>query len=270
MERVELVIIGVVVLALIVLLRMAVKIVRQWERGVVLRFGRLKDIREPGLRLIVPFVDQMVKADLRIVTMVLEPQEVITRDNVTIRVDAVVYFQVNDPKRAVINVEDYRMATTQIALTTLRSVIGQSELDEILAHRDAVNNRMRDIIETQTEEPWGVRVTVAEVKDVLLPEAMQRAMARQAESEREKRAKIIHAEGERAAAQTLADAGDILGTTPIALQLRYLQTLTEIAGEKSSTIIPLPIDIMGAIRDALAPALAQGDGRHKLVSKAEI
>ena len=266
----ELLIAGVVVIALIVVLSKAVKIVKQWERGVVLRFGRLKDIRDPGLRIIVPFVDQMIKVDLRIVTMVLEPQEVITRDNVTIKVDAVVYFQVYDAQRAVINVEDYRIATTQIALATLRSVLGQSELDEILAHRDAVNSRMREIIAGQTEQPWGVRVTVAEVKDVLLPEVMQRAMARQAEAEREKRAKIIHAEGELAAAQTLADAGDILGTKPIAVQLRYLQTLTEIAGERSSTIIPLPIDILGAVRDALAlapPARAQG-GRQALFPKA--
>ena len=267
----ELLIIGVVVIALIVVLSKAIKIVKQWERGVVLRFGRLKDIRDPGLRIIVPFVDQMIKVDLRIVTMVLEPQEVITRDNVTIKVDAVVYFQVYDAQRAVINVEDYRIATTQIALATLRSVLGQSELDEILAHRDAVNSRMREIIAGQTEQPWGVRVTVAEVKDVLLPETMQRAMARQAEAEREKRAKIIHAEGERAAAQTLADAGDILGTKPIAVQLRYLQTLTEIAGEKSTTIIPLPIDILGAVRDALAlaPARSQG-GRQTLLPKAEL
>lgn len=235
----------------LILASLAINIVRQWERGVVLRFGRLMGVRDPGLRLIIPIVERMIKVDLRVVTMVLEPQEVITRDNVTIRVDAVVYFKVVDAETAVIKVENYRQATTQIALTTLRSVLGQSELDEVLAHREEINSRLREIIDEQTEEPWGVLVTVAEVKDVVLPEGMQRAMARQAEAEREKRAKIVHAEGEFEAAETLSQAADIITRHPVALQLRYLQTLVEMAGERTSTIIPLPIDALSALRESL-------------------
>ncbi len=242
--------IGVVVL---VILAFAVKIVKQYERGVVLRFGRLIGTRQPGFNLIVPFIDRMNKVSLRIVTTVLEPQEVITRDNVTVRVNAVVYFMVIDPIKAVINVENYRQATIQLALTTLRSVLGQSELDELLAHRDQINLRLREIIDEQTEEPWGVRATLVEVKDALLPETMQRVMAKQAESEREKRAKIIHAEGEREAAKTLADAAEIIQSQPAALQLRYLQTLVEMAGERNSTIIPLTVDILGALSNKASP-----------------
>ncbi len=240
-------IIFLIVAAVLVVLPFAVKIVKQYERGVVLRFGRLVGTRNPGFNLIIPFIDRMTKVSLRIVTTVLEPQEVITRDNVTIRVDAVVYFMVIDPVKAVINVEDFRQATIQLALTTLRSVLGQSELDELLAHRDQINLRLREIIDEQTEEPWGVRATLVEVKDALLPEAMQRVMARQAESEREKRAKVIHAEGERAAAETLAEAAKIIHAQPAALQLRYLQTLVEMSGEKNSTIIPLTVDIVSAL-----------------------
>ena len=176
--------------------------------------------------------------------MVLEPQEVITRDNVTVRVDAVVYFMVIDPIKAVINVEEYKQAIIQLALTTLRSVLGQSEMDELLAHRDQINLRLREIIDEQSETPWGVRATLVEIKDVLLPEPMQRAMARQAEAEREKRAKVIHAEGERLAADTLAEAARIIQTQPAALQLRYLQSLVEMAGERNSTIIPLTVDLL--------------------------
>lgn len=240
-----------IVVAGLVLLAFAVRIVKQYERGVVLRFGRLVGTRRPGFNLIIPFVDRMTKVSLRITTAVLEPQEVITKDNVTIKVDAVVYFMVVDPIKAVINVEDYRQATTQIALTTMRSVLGQSDLDEVLAHRDQINLRLRQIIDEQTEEPWGVRVTLVEVKDVLLPETMQRAMARQAEAEREKRAKVIHAEGEYQAAETLAGAARIINTEPAALQLRYLQTLVEIAGERTSTIIPLPLNVLGALAGSL-------------------
>jgi regulator of protease activity HflC (stomatin/prohibitin superfamily) len=229
----------------------AVKIVQQWERGVVLRLGRLTGIREPGLNLILPWIDRMVKVDLRVETLVLEPQEVITRDNVTVHVDAVVYFKVIDAEKAVIEVKNYAKATTQIALTTLRSVLGQSELDELLSHRDRINERLRDIIDEHTEEPWGVQVVTVEVKDVLLPEGLQRAMARQAEAEREKRAKIIHAEGEFAAAEKLVQAGDMIADQPVSLQLRYLQTLVEMAGERTSTIIPIPLNIVRA----LAPAL---------------
>jgi len=240
-------IIFAIVIVGLALLAFTIRIVRQYERGVVLRFGRLVGTRNPGFNVIIPFVDRMTKVSLRIVTTVLEPQEVITRDNVTVRVDAVVYFMVIDPVKAVINVEDYRQATIQLALTTLRSVLGQSELDELLAHRDQVNLRLREIIDEQTEEPWGVRATLVEVKDVLLPETMQRAMARQAESEREKRAKVIHAEGERLAAETLTEAAEIIQSQPAALQLRYLQTLVEMAGERNSTIIPVTVDILKAL-----------------------
>lgn len=242
--------IGIVVL---VLIAFAVKIVKQYERGVVLRFGRLVRARTPGFNVILPFIDRMTKISLRIVTTVLEPQEVITRDNVTVKVDAVVYFMVIDPVKVVINVENYQEAIIQLALTTLRSVLGQSDLDELLAHRDQINLRLRQIIDEQSEEPWGVRATLVEIKDVLLPEAMQRTMARQAEAEREKRAKIIHAEGEKAAAATLAEAAQIIQSQPAALQLRYLQTLVEISGEKNSTVIPLTLDIVGALSNLPKP-----------------
>lgn len=238
------VILGIVI---VLLLALSMRVIKQYERGIILRFGRLAGVRQPGFNMIIPLVDRMPKVSLRISTMVLEPQEVITRDNVTIRVDAVVYFMVVDPIKVVINVEDYKQAVTQLALTTLRSVLGQSELDELLAHRDEINQRLRQIIDEQTEEPWGVRATLVEVKDVLLPDNLQRAMAKQAESEREKRAKVIHAEGEYQAAGTLAQAAEIIEARPIALQLRYLQTLVEMSGEKSSTIIPLTVDIMNAL-----------------------
>jgi regulator of protease activity HflC (stomatin/prohibitin superfamily) len=240
-------IIFLIVVVVLILLAAAIRIVKQYERGVVLRFGRLVGARQPGFNTIIPFVDRLTKVSLRIITWVLEPQEIITRDNVTVRVDAVVYFMVIDPVKAMINVENYREATIQLALTTLRSVLGQSELDELLAHRDQINQRLRQIIDEQTEEPWGVRATLVEVKDVLLPETMQRAMARQAESEREKRAKIIHAHGEREAAETLAEAAQIIQKQPAALQLRYLQTLVEMSGEKNSTIIPLTVDVVNAL-----------------------
>lgn len=243
----------IVVVALI-LAGLTFRIVKQYERGVILRFGRFAGVRGPGLNMIIPLVDHMIKISLRVVTMVLEPQEVITKDNVTVRVDAVVYFMVIDAEKAIINVENFREATTQLALTTLRSVLGQSELDELLSHRDEINLRIREIIDHQTEEPWGVRATIVEVKDVLLPEAMQRAMARQAEAEREKRAKVIHAEGEFDAAATLAKAAKIINDQPAALQLRYLQTLVEMSGERNSTIIPIPLDIASAISNITKPS----------------
>ncbi len=244
--------IAVGIVAALVVFVPAIRIVQQYERGVLLRFGKLVGTRDPGFNLIIPYVDRMIKIDLRTVTWALtERQEIITRDNVTVHVDAVVYFNVFDPVKAVLNVEDYKTATEQLALTTLRSVLGQSDLDELLAHRDRVNARLRDIIDEHTEEPWGVRVSLVEVKDALLPEDMQRAMARQAEAEREKRAKIIHAEGEYAAAETLKQAADVMALQPITLQLRYLQTLIEMAGEKSATIIPLPLDLLGSIAQAL-------------------
>jgi len=250
-------VVGIIVaLALITWLLLGIKVVHQWERGVLLRFGKFVGMRGPGLNFIIPIVHQLIKVDTRIMTVILEPQEVITKDNVTIKVDAVVYFRVVDAEKAVINVEDFISASTQIALTTLRSVLGQSELDELLAHRDQINLRLKEIIDEQTEQPWGVLVTVAEVKDVLLPETMQRAMARQAEAEREKRAKVVHAQGERLAAENLTEAARILGDEPIAVHLRYLQSMVEMAGERNSTIIPIPLDILSAVR-SLVPSAAR-------------
>ncbi|TAK30065.1 MAG: slipin family protein [Chloroflexota bacterium] len=261
MEYFSYVVGGIIVL---VLIWWAIKIVQQYEGGVVLRLGRLAGIRTPGFNLILPVLDRMIKVDLRVITMVVEPQEVITKDNVTIKVDAVVYFQVVKPELAVIKVLDYVRATSQIAQTTLRSVLGQSELDELLAHRDEINQKLGQIIDAQTE-PWGVKVSHVEVKDVQLPESMQRAMARQAEAEREKRAKIIHAEGEYQASERLAQAAKVIGREPAALQLRYLQTLTEMAGERNSTIIPLPLDIIGVV-NSLIHNNKQADAESKLPS----
>jgi regulator of protease activity HflC (stomatin/prohibitin superfamily) len=240
-----------VLLFVIVIVWPAVKIVKQWERGIVLRFGRYAGIRSPGLNTIIPYVERLIKVDTRVETMVVEPQEVITKDNVTVQVDAVLYFQVVSPEDAVMKVMDYEQATTQISLTTLRSVLGQSELDELLSHRDRVNERLQQIIDQHTE-PWGVQVTAVEVKDVLLPDVLQRAMARQAEAERERRAKVVHAEGEHQAAERLAEAAHIIAGEPISLQLRYLHTLVQMAGERTSTIIPLPLEIFGAVQEAMA------------------
>ncbi len=232
------------VIFLLAILSAAIKIVQEYERGVIFRLGRLMGPRGPGLFIIIPFVDRMVKVDLRVVTLDIPAQECITRDNVTVKINAVVYYRVIDPSRAIVQVEDFRRATWNIAQTTLRNVIGQSELDELLAHRERINEKLQRIIDEQTE-PWGVKVSIVEVKDVELPQTMQRAMARQAEAEREKRAKIIHAEGEFQAAQQLAEAARVVGTEPATIQLRYLQTLTEIAVEKNSTIIfPVPIEFI--------------------------
>jgi len=232
------------VIFLLAILSAAIKIVQEYERGVIFRLGRLMGPRGPGLFIIIPFVDRMVKVDLRVVTLDIPAQECITRDNVTVKINAVVYYRVIDPSRAIVQVEDFRRATWNIAQTTLRNVIGQSELDELLAHRERINEKLQRIIDEQTE-PWGVKVSIVEVKDVELPQTMQRAMARQAEAEREKRAKIIHAEGEFQAAQQLAEAARVVGTEPATIQLRYLQTLTEIAVEKNSTIIfPVPIELI--------------------------
>jgi regulator of protease activity HflC (stomatin/prohibitin superfamily) len=237
---------GFVGLILLFILFSAIKVVQEYERGVIFRLGRFAGAKGPGLFFIIPFIDRMIKVDLRTVTLDVPSQEAISRDNVTLKVNAVVYFRVLDPGKAIIQVEDYRRATWQIAQTTLRNVIGQSELDELLAHREKVNEELQRIIDEQTE-PWGVKVSIVEVKDVELPQTMQRAMARQAEAEREKRAKIIHAEGEFSAAQQLSEAANVIGREPATLQLRYLQTLTEIATEKNSTIIfPVPIDLLTA------------------------
>jgi regulator of protease activity HflC (stomatin/prohibitin superfamily) len=232
----------VVILGLLV---SAVRIVQEYERGVIFRLGRISGgPRGPGLFLVIPFIDRMVKIDLRVVTLDIPPQDCITKDNVTVRVNAVVYFRVIDPVKSVVNIRNFTQATAQIAQTSLRSVVGQRELDELLANREEVNQDLQHIIDDQTD-PWGVKVGIVEVKDVELPEVMKRAMARQAEAEREKRAKIIHAQGEYQAAEQLRDAAELIATQPSALQLRYLQTLTEISVEKNSTIIfPLPIDLI--------------------------
>ncbi|MDM8528937.1 slipin family protein [Anaerolineales bacterium HSG24] len=229
----------------------AVRVVKEYERGVIFRLGRFAGSKGPGLFFLVPFIDIMSKVDLRTVTLDVPTQEAITRDNVTIKVNAVVYFRVYDPGDAIIQVEDYRRATREIAQTTLRNVIGQSELDEILAHREKTNNELQKIIDEQTE-PWGIKVSLVEVKDLELPQTMQRAMAKQAEAEREKRAKIIHAYGELEASKQLAEAAHIIGQEPATIQLRYLQTLTEIAAERNSTVVfPVPIDIFSAVTNFL-------------------
>jgi regulator of protease activity HflC (stomatin/prohibitin superfamily) len=241
----DLMMVGVGVVGALLVIVPAFKIVWQFERGLVFRFGKFRGERTAGLNLIIPYIDRMIKVDMRVETLVVEPQEVITRDNVTVEVDAVVYFKVVKAEDAIIKVKDYAKATGQFALTTLRSVLGQSELDELLAHRDKVNARLRDIIDEHTE-PWGVEASFVEVKDVLLPEHLQRSMARQAEAEREKRAKIIHAEGEREASKALVEAADTLAQSPISLQLRYLQTLVEMASEQNATVLPIP---MGLVTD---------------------
>ncbi len=241
------ILLGVVLVFILLVLISSIKVVQEYERGVVFRLGRLAGVRGPGLILLVPFIERMQKIDLRTVTMDIPAQEVITRDNVTVRVNAVAYFRVIDPSAAVVNVADYIRATSQIAQTTLRSVLGQSSLDDLLSQREKINQELQQIIDEQTE-PWGVKVSVVEVKDVELPQSMQRAMARQAEAERDKRAKIIHAEGEFQAAEQLGHAAEIINQNPVTIQLRYLQTLTEIGTEKNTTIaFPIPIDMFGAI-----------------------
>jgi regulator of protease activity HflC (stomatin/prohibitin superfamily) len=244
MNLLVLFVLGAIVLLLAFLALSAIRVVQQYERGVIFVLGRLIGAKGPGLFLVPPLISRMIKVDLRIVTLTVPPQEVITRDNVTIRVTAVIYFYVVDPIAAVVNVVNFNQATTQIGQTTLRNVLGQSELDELLAERNKINRDLQAIIDEQTER-WGVKVTAVEIKDVELPATMQRAMAKQAEAEREKRAKVIHAQGELLASAQLAQAAEVIGSQPAALQLRYLQTLTEIAVEKNSTIIfPLPIDLI--------------------------
>ena len=236
--------IAIAILALLIILPMTVKIVPEYERGVLFRLGRLVGQRGPGLFLIIPFIDRMVKVDLRVITMDVPSQEVITKDNVTVRVNAVVYFRVVTPEDSVVKVLDHIRATSQISQTTLRNVIGQSELDELLAAREKLNQSLQQIIDQHTD-PWGVKVSTVEIKEVELPETMRRMMSAQAEAERERRAKIIHAEGELQASAKLAEAGVIIAKEPVTLQLRYLQTLTEIASEKNSTLIfPLPMDLL--------------------------
>ena len=233
----------VIIIGLFILAN-AVRILREYERGIIFRLGRLIGAKGPGLILLIPIVDRMVKVSLRVVTMDVPAQDVITRDNVTVKVNAVVYFRVIDASKAIVAVEDFLFATSMISQTTLRSVLGQAELDDLLSNREKINQELQKIIDAQTE-PWGIKVSVVEVKNVDLPQEMQRAIAKQAEAERERRAKVIHAEGELQASYKLAEAAKVIGAHPIALQLRYLQTLTEIATEKNSTIIfPVPIDLL--------------------------
>ena len=260
---------GIVVLVLVVVFFMSARIAQEYERGVVFRLGRLIPIKGPGFFLIIPFgVDRLVKIDLRTVTLEVPPKEVITRDNVTIKVIAVIYFKIVDPAKAVTQVLNYVNATSQIAQTTLRSVLGESTLDELLAGREEVNRRLQLIIDEHTE-PWGVKVSTVEVKDVELPQTMQRAMAKEAESEREKRAKIIHARGEFEASQQLMEAAEVIGREPAALQLRYLQTLTEIGVEKNTTIIfPLPVDIIEPLLDIRSEARGRALGRQNARAEA--
>lgn len=252
----------VVVVVLLVLgltvVASSIRVLREYERGVVFRLGRLIEQRGPGLQLLIPTIDRMVRISLRTVTLTVPPQEVITRDNVPARVTAVAYYRVIDPTKAVTEVESYGSATLQIAQTTLRSVLGVADLDTLLSEREHLNESLQTVIDAQTE-PWGIKVTSVEIKDVEIPERMQHALARQAEAERERRAKIINAEGEFQAAAKLADAADVIGRNPVTLQLRYLQTLREIGGSQNSTIVfPMPIDLIKPIADALGGAAAGG------------
>jgi regulator of protease activity HflC (stomatin/prohibitin superfamily) len=243
-------IIGALALLALVVLPQFVRICQEWERGVILRLGKFERLRGPGLILLIPMVEKIIKVDLRVVVMEVTAQEVITKDNVTIKVNAVVFLRVVTPENAIIQVEDYQQAVSQYSQSSLRSIIGQSELDDILVHRDDINQRLQQIIDEATEA-WGVKVTAVEIKDVELPNSMQRAMARQAEAEREKRAKVIHADGEYQAAQKLADAAEQI-SDPAALQLRYLQTLVEVSVEKSSTILfPVPIDTLKSFTQSM-------------------
>jgi regulator of protease activity HflC (stomatin/prohibitin superfamily) len=246
----------VLVVIAIIIIGNAVRILREYERGVIFRLGRMIGVKGPGIIFLIPIIDKMIKVSLRTVVMDVPPQDVITKDNVSVKVNAVVYFRVVQPDKAVVDVENYLFATSQLSQTTLRSILGQSALDELLAERDKINTQLQKIIDTHTE-PWGIKVSNVEVKQIDLPVEMQRAMAKQAEAERERRAKVIHAEGEFQASQKLADAAVIIEQHPMALQLRYLQTLTEVASEKNSTtIFPIPIDL-------IAPFLEAYTGRKK-------
>lgn len=235
----------VIIIAMAVLfLFVAIKILNEYERGVIFRLGRLIGVKGPGLIILIPFIDKMITVSLRTVAFDVPPQDVITKDNVSIKVNAVIYFRVINPDRAIVAVENYLYATSQLAQTTLRSVCGQAELDELLAERDKINQRLQEILDKHTD-PWGIKVANVELKAIDLPEEMKRAMAKQAEAEREKRAKVIHAEGELAASYKILEAANLMSQNPISIQLRYLQTLTEIAAEKNSTILfPLPMDLI--------------------------
>jgi regulator of protease activity HflC (stomatin/prohibitin superfamily) len=253
---VALIAIAAVVVLVLLLLSASVRVAREYERGVIFRLGRLKSPpKGPGLFLLIPIIDKMVRVDLRTVTLNVPPQEVITKDNVPVRVNAVAYFRIIDPEKAIVQVENYMVATSQISQTTLRSVLGQHVLDELLSERDKINTILQQIIDEATS-PWGVKVSIVEVKDVEIPTGMQRAMARQAEAERERRAKVIAAEGEFQASQKLRDAADVMSANPITLQLRFLQTMLEMSSERTSTImLPLPLDLFKPFLEA-----GRGDG----------
>jgi regulator of protease activity HflC (stomatin/prohibitin superfamily) len=239
------------------LIASGLKVLREYERGVIFRLGRLVSHRGPGIIYVFPVIEKMIKVDLRTVTMDIPAQDVITKDNVSVKVNAVLYFRVMDPNRAVVEVENYLFATSQLAQTTLRSICGQGELDDLLAEREKINSQIQEILDAQTD-PWGVKVVLVELKHIDLPEAMQRAMARQAEAERERRAKVIAAEGEYQAAQKIADAAAIIETHPTAIQLRYLQTLVEIStGNSSTTIFPVPIDLLGSFMAGMGKSPAR-------------
>lgn len=243
---------GVVVIVVVVLLFLSIKVLPEYQRGVVLTLGRYTGTKGPGLVILVPVVQRMTRVDLRVTVMDVPPQDVISRDNVSVRVNAVVYFRVMEPDKSVLQVADFLQATSQLAQTRLRSVLGQHELDEILSQRDSINHCLQQILDEATD-PWGIKITNVEIKDVDLNETMVRAIARQAEAERERRAKVIHAEGELQASEKLLEAARMLAQQPEAIQLRYLQTLTQIAGDKSSTIVfPLPMEVLGAVKKAAA------------------
>lgn len=245
MELVSVILFIGIVFAVIILSN-AIRILREYERGVIFRLGRLIAAKGPGVIFLIPIVDRMVKVSLRTVVLDVPPQDVITKDNVSIKVNAVVYFRVIQPEKSIVEVQDYLFATSQLSQTTLRSILGQSELDELLAQRDKINRALQKIIDEHAE-PWGIKVSNVEVKQIDLPIEMQRAMAKQAEAERERRAKVVHAEGELQASQKLSDAAEIMSVNPVSLQLRFLQTLTEVATDKNSTIVfPLPIDLLTA------------------------
>lgn len=242
-----------ILIIVIIILSQAIKILREYERGVIFRLGRLVGAKGPGLILLIPIIDKMVRVSLRVITMDVPPQEVITKDTVPVKVNAVIYFRVVNPENSVVIIQDFINATSQIAQTTLRSVLGQMELDELLSQREKINQTLQKIVDEHTG-PWGVKVTAVETKDVELPESMKRAMAKQAEAERERRAKIIHAEGEYQASEKLVKAAERIATQPTALQLRYLQTLTEIAADKNSTtLFPLPIDLIRPFLENYSP-----------------
>jgi regulator of protease activity HflC (stomatin/prohibitin superfamily) len=255
---VALIALAAVAVVIVFLLSASIRVAREYERGVIFRLGRLRSPpKGPGLFLLIPIIDKMVRVDLRTVTLTIPPQEVITRDNVPVRVNAVAYFRIIDPERAIVQVENFMVATSQIAQTTLRSVLGQHVLDELLAERDKINEILQRIIDEATS-PWGIKVSIVEVKDVEIPTGMQRAMARQAEAERERRAKVIAAEGEFQASEKLRDAANVMSGNPVTLQLRFLQTMLEISSERSSTIIlPLPIELF---RPMMELAAHSGDG----------